>query len=85
LCGTTLTLFRQADPGNERVVMFGGLAAMGPALRLRTDDTLTLSPNDPTPSWRFVCGAKPPGKRGRRQPPPPSPAPRMEQVCGGVN
>ena len=75
---------------SERVIMFGGLAAVGP-LRLRSNDTFSMSPNDPSPTWRFVCddtkevdaGAH--GSYREKQPAAlPTPAPRMEQVMGVV-
>lgn len=74
---------------SERVIMFGGLAAVGP-LRLRSNDTFTISPNDPSPTWRFVCNTKEVGtgalgSYGEKQPAAlPTPTPRMEQVMGVV-
>nr|AML78889.1 putative LOV domain-containing protein [Osmunda sp. BC-2016] len=53
--GHTLSVY-----GNQKILMFGGLAKSGP-LKLRSSDVYIIDLNEEEPRWRYVTGSSMPG------------------------
>nr|AML78851.1 putative LOV domain-containing protein [Ptisana attenuata] len=73
--GHTLSVY-----GNQKILMFGGLAKSGP-LRLRSNDVYIIDLNEEEPRWRYVTGSILPGGAtpGGAVPPP-----RLDHVAVGL-